>query len=186
MSRPRAASWSGLLAAFLFAAGLQPSFTGAGEADVLVDQTGEPMPASRLSGHHLLVYFGYTSCPDICPTALLTMSRTLGLLGARANGLLPLFVTVDPQHDSVEVMRKYVAHFDKRIVGLTGSANAVAAAQRAFQVTAQRSTTNTAMDHSLFLYFAGPDGKVLHTFHASQSAEEIAEQMRTQLPRNGS
>jgi len=162
-----------------------PAFAADGD-DVLVDQNGKPVPASRLSGHYLLVYFGYTSCPDICPTALLTMSRTLASLGAKANGLLPLFVTVDPEHDTVDVMRNYVAHFDKRIVGLTGSASAVAAAQRAFQVTAHRSSGSATMDHSLFLYFAGPDGKVLHTFHASQTAEELAKEMRTQLPEKGS
>jgi protein SCO1/2 len=143
------------------------------------DQNGRPVAASSLSGHYLLVYFGYTSCPDICPTALLTMSRTLQLLGENSHGLLPLFVTVDPQHDTVDVMRNYVAHFDKRIVGLTGSASAVAAAQQAFQVTSHRASTGATIDHSLFLYFAGPDGKVLKTFHASQTAEEIAGEIRS-------
>jgi protein SCO1/2 len=159
-----------------------PVFGANAPDDVLVDQNGRPVPASSLSGHYLLVYFGYTSCPDICPTALLTMSRTLELLGTGAQDLRALFVTVDPEHDSVDVMRKYVAHFDKRILGLTGSASAVAAAERAFRATAHRSSASAAMDHSPFLYFAGPDGKVLQTFHATQSAEEIASQMRTRLP----
>src|SRR5207244_687868 len=76
---------------------------------VLVDQRGHEMPASSLKGHFLLVYFGYTSCPDVCPTALATMSRVLDLLHEDGRNLMALFVTVDPQRDTVEVMRTYIA-----------------------------------------------------------------------------
>jgi protein SCO1/2 len=144
------------------------------------------MPASRLDGHYLLVYFGYTSCPDVCPTALATLSRTLDLLGPQGQGVLPLFVTVDPARDTVAVMRSYVGHFDRRLIGLTGSPGAVAAARRAFDVVARQgrpdANGNYALDHSLLIYFAGPDGNVLRTFHASQSAASIAGDMRKLLP----
>jgi protein SCO1/2 len=152
----------------------------------LVDHRGQEMTASRLAGHYLLVYFGYTSCPDICPTTLATLSRTLGLLGSQGEAVLPLFVTVDPAKDTVDVIRSYVGHFDRRLIGLTGSPEAVAAARNAFGVTAQRRERdqpgNDAFDHSLFIYFAGPDGKVLRTFHANQSAASIAGEMRKLLP----
>jgi protein SCO1/2 len=109
------------------------------------------------------------------------MTRTLKLLGPQARDLLPMFVTVDPAHDTVEVMRAYVSHFDPRIAGLTGSESAVSAAQRAFNVSATRKSSDVPVDHSLFIYFAGPDGKVLKTFHASQSADEIASEVRTYM-----
>ena len=161
--------------------------TGENEArGVLIDQYGHPMPASKLSGHYLLVYFGYTSCPDICPTALATISRTLDLIGPQSENVLPLFVTVDPARDTVAVMRGYVAHFDRRLIGLTGSPGAIAAARKAFDVTAKQrhpdENGNYAFDHSLFIYFAGPDGKVLRTFHASQPAASIASDVRKLLP----
>lgn len=156
-----------------------------GTDDVLVDQQGRQVPASSLKGQFLLVYFGFTSCPDICPTALTTVSRTLKLLGPQGAQLLPLFVTVDPQHDTVEVMRAYVAHFHPRLVGLTGTQAAVSAAQRAFNVTAHRPSPQAPIDHTLFLYLAGPDGRVLQTFHASQSAEDIAGEIRAQMSPSG-
>jgi protein SCO1/2 len=156
---------------------------------ILIDQFGHEMPASKLNGHYLLVYFGYTSCPDVCPTALTTMARTLDLLGPQTQGLLPLFVTVDPARDTVAVMRSYVGHFDRRLIGLTGSPGAVAAARQAFDVTARQGRPddngNYAFDHSLFVYFAGPDGKVLRTFHASQTAASIASDLRKLLPAAG-
>jgi len=156
--------------------------TGENEArGVLIDQYGHPMPASKLSGHYLLVYFGYTSCPDICPTALATISRTLDLIGPQSENVLPLFVTVDPARDTVAVMRGYVAHFNRRLIGLTGSPGAIAAARKAFDVTAKRrhpdENGSYAFDHSLFIYFAGPDGKVLHVLKGYWSAETLLEEL---------
>jgi protein SCO1/2 len=164
----------------LWAAGQSASIASGADrtGGVLINQYGEQMPASKLRGQYLLVYFGYTSCPDICPTALATMSRALDLLGPQRERVLPLFVTVDPGRDTVEVIRSYVAHFDRRLVGLTGSTEAIAAAREAFDVAAQSGPRdpngNYVVDHSLFIYFAGPDGKVLQTFHSGQSAASIA------------
>jgi protein SCO1/2 len=169
----------------LFAAGLAAVAALAdGESEsLLVDQLGHEVPAASLRGHFLLVYFGYTSCPDVCPTALTTMSRTLDLLGSDGRDVLPLFVTVDPQRDTVDVVRAYVEHFHPRLIGLAGSPAAVAAAQRAFQVSAQRESSdaprNYLVDHSLFIYLAGPDGKVLKVFHAGQPAAGIAVEVRS-------
>jgi protein SCO1/2 len=176
-----------VISALLAAGQITSIASGADRTDgVLIDQYGEQMPASKLRGHYLLVYFGYTSCPDICPTALATMSRTLDLLGPQRDLVLPLFVTVDPVRDTVAVMRSYVAHFDRRVIGLTGSAGAIEAARKAFDVAANRglpdSNGNYVLDHSLFIYFAGPDGKVLQTFHASQSAASIAGDARKLMP----
>ena len=161
--------------------------TGQNEArGILIDQYGHPMPASKLSGHYLLVYFGYTSSPDICPAALTTMSQTLDLIGPQRDNVLPLFVTVDPARDTVAVMRAYVSHFNRRLIGLTGSPGAIAEARKAFDVAAKQGhpdeNGNYAFEHSLFIYFAGPDGKVLQTFHANQSAATIASDMRKVLP----
>ena len=176
----------GLLAAALLGEGaVLAAFAGSDTTGNLIDQYGHEVPASRLNGHYLLVYFGYTSCPDICPTTLATLTRTLDLLGPQGGNVLPLFVTVDPARDSVAVIRSYVAHFDPRLIGLTGSPAAIAAARKAFDVIARPGPPdehgNYAFDHSLFIYFAGPDGKLLRTFHASQSAASIASEMRELL-----
>ena len=152
--------------------------------ELLVDQFGHEVPPSSLNGHFLLVYFGYTSCSDICPTALSTMTRTLDLLGAVAHDLVPVFVTVDPERDTVAVMHDYIGHFHPRFLGLTGSARAVSAAQRSFAVTTKRAAGapgSYSIDHGLFIYLAGADGKVLQTFHAGQSAEVLAAGVRKSI-----
>lgn len=177
----------GLLAAWLT---VSTAVADRNSAGVLVDQFGRETPASSLKGHFLLVYFGFTSCPDVCPTALATMSRTLDILGQDGRDLLPLFVTVDPQRDTVAVVRSYVEHFHPRLIGLTGNPTAVAAAQRAFAVTSKRGSPDAErkypVDHSLFIYLAGPDGKVLKTFHAGQSAAAVADEVRAVMARTTS
>lgn len=179
----RALGTAALLGAWL---GVTAVHADDGARGVLIDQFGHEMPASKLSGHYLLVYFGYTSCPDVCPTALATIARTLDLVGPQRTNLLPLFVTVDPARDTVAVMRSFAAHFDRRLIALTGSPEAIAAARRAFDVSATQTrpdvSGNYALDHSLFIYFAGPDGKVLRTFHASQSAASLASDLRQLMP----
>jgi protein SCO1/2 len=167
-----------------------PAFANRDSDGLLVDQLGREMPASSLKGHFLLIYFGFTSCPDVCPTALATMSRTLDILGQDGRDLLPLFVTVDPQRDTVAVVRSYVEGVHPRLIGLTGSPTAVAAAQRAFAVTSKRGSPDVQgkypVDHSLFIYLAGPDGKVLKTFHAGQSAAVVADEVRASMARTPS
>ena len=150
-------------------------------AGVLLDQFGNQVPASELSGHYLLVYFGYTSCPDICPSTLTVISAVLKQLGPKGSGLRVYFVTVDPARDTTAVLRDYLGHFDPRITGLTGSPGDLAAAARKFGVAVQPGATGGNVGHGVFIYFVGPDGRVLQAFHPRSSAELILESIRAAM-----
>jgi protein SCO1/2 len=99
----------------------------------LIDHTGKPMTDEDFEGKWQLVFFGFTYCPDVCPTTLNDVSIVLEELGAEADQLQPLFITVDPERDTPEVMAEYVANFDPRIVGLTGSPEQIEQATQAFR-----------------------------------------------------
>lgn len=177
-----------LLASLLFCvahAEVRPIAARGAGADLLVNQFGAAVPASSLSGRFLLVYFGYTSCPDLCPAALTRMTSVLDLLGKDGQALLPLFVTVDPARDTVAVLRQYVSHFHPRLLALTGSTAAVADAAASFnaqfRLGAPDSSGRYAVDHSVLLYLADRQGKVVQLFHPQQSVAEIAAAIRPRL-----
>ncbi len=139
---------------------------------VLVDQNGQPVTSAALSGHYLLIYFGYTHCPDVCPTTLNLMSDVLQKLGSRRTNLKAFFVTVDPLRDTPEVMREYLSHFSPYITGLTGTRDDIAATAARFHVPVKPGPNGT-ISHGLFIYFFGPDGKLLKSFHPDAGAAEI-------------
>jgi protein SCO1/2 len=147
----------------------------------LIDQAGRPVPMDELRGRWLLVYFGYTACPDACPTALARISRALALLGPAGAGLVPVFVTVDPARDRPEVLRTYLAHFSPRIRGLTGSSGAVAEAARTFGVPVRARGGGVGFDHGVLIHLVAPNGRVLEAFHPELRAEEIAARLRVRL-----
>src|ERR1700730_5078615 len=123
---------------------------------------------SDFRGELVLVYFGYTFCPDACPTALQTMSTALDELGGRASGVQPLFITVDPERDTVPQMKLYAANFHPRLVALTGSAEQTAAAPPAYRIYFQKAPhgdeDNYLVDHSSFVYLMRRDGRYLPHF----------------------
>jgi protein SCO1/2 len=151
----------------------------------LVDQRGEPMRDEDFRGRYMLVYFGYTYCPDVCPTSLLEMSRALDLLEKRApekaEAVTPVFITIDPERDTVAAMADYATHFHEDLVALTGSSGQVAAAANAYRVYYGKVDAGSGdpdaylMDHSSFIFLMGPDGDYLTHFSHSAKAEEIAE-----------
>jgi protein SCO1/2 len=167
------------------AAAAAPPQPVAGTSDLLIDQLGRPLPPSQLAGHVLLVYFGYTSCPDLCPAALTTMTAVMDRLGPAGVDVLPLFITVDPARDSVAVLHRYVSHFHPRLIALTGSPAAIADAARSFNVQFRAQPADAhggyAVDHSVLLYLADRTGRVVQTFHPQQSAAEIAAGIRARL-----
>lgn len=164
---------------------LSASAAWAATPDLLIDQFGRPAPPGRLQGHVLLVYFGYTHCPDLCPAALTTMTSVMNLLGPEGADVLPIFVTVDPARDTVALLRRYATHFHPRLVALTGTAAAIADAARSFNVQFQAQPAAAhgyyAVDHSVLLYLADRHGRVLQSFHPRQSAQEIAAAVRARL-----
>ena len=165
-----------------------PSQAGSGTAKVggafeLVDQSGATRTQADFAGRHMLVYFGYTYCPDVCPTSLSIMSQGLDLLEAETGSLedrvVPVFVTVDPTRDDVEAMAAYAEHFHPRLVALTGSDEQIAAAANAYRVYYRKvddpSATEYLMDHSSFIYLMGPDGIYVSHFAHNATPQEIAE-----------
>lgn len=157
-----------------------------GGAFELVDQSGETRTQADFAGRHMLVYFGYTYCPDVCPTSLSLMSQGLDLLetetGSLEDRVVPIFVTVDPARDDVAAMAAYAEHFHPRLVALTGNDAQIAAAAKAYRVYYRRAEDPSAseylMDHSSFIYLMGPDGTYVSHFAHNASPEEIAEGLK--------
>jgi protein SCO1 len=150
----------------------------------LVDQNGKPFSDQDMKGKPYLVFFGYTHCPDICPTTLFEISQLFRQLGPDGKGLGALFITVDPARDTPKVMGEYVKAFDPRIIGLTGSPDAVAKAAQAFRVYFAKVPDKDApdgylMDHSSVIYVMRPgDGRFVATFTNETSADQMAERLR--------
>ena len=149
----------------------------------LTSPDGTPVTEQTYRGKWLLVYFGFTSCPDSCPTALLEISAALEKLGPDADKLQPLFITVDPQRDTPTVMGNYTQSFDSRIVGLTGTPQQIAAVAQEYGVYyAPRKSGPGAedyvMDHSTYLYLMDAEGKFVRGFDADTPGERIAEAVR--------
>jgi protein SCO1/2 len=143
----------------------------------LVDQTGATRHAADFRGKLMLVYFGYTYCPDVCPTELQTMSEAIDLLGAKGDAVQPIFITVDPQRDTVGQMKDYVANFHPRLVAFTGSPEQVAAAARAYRVYYQQVKQpdgSYLMDHSSEVYLMARDGSYLAHFGPDSTAAQMA------------
>ena len=148
----------------------------------LVDQNGEPFTDQDLEGHYSLVFFGYTYCPDFCPQTLLTVTEALDQLAEeepeKADAVVPVFITVDPERDTVEAMNAYAQHFHESLVALTGSEEQIAETARAYRVFYRKveedSYNDYLMDHSTFVFLMGPDGKYVTHFTHGTAPEEIA------------
>jgi len=149
----------------------------------LIDQNGKPRTDADFRGQYMLVYFGYTSCPDVCPTTLQAITNAMGKLGADAAKVTPIFITVDPQRDTPDVLKAYASNFDPRLVALTGSAAEIAAAAKAYRVYYAKvgSGADYSMDHSSIVYLMGPDGKYLGHFGMDATAADIAAGIRALL-----
>lgn len=155
----------------------------------LVDQNGETRTAEDFRGRYMLVYFGYTYCPDICPTTLATMSRGLEALAERApqkaEQVTPIFITVDPERDDVEAMAGYAPHFHDRLVALTGAPEQVAEAAREYRVyygkVDDEGGDDYLMDHSSLIYLIGPEGNYVTHFGHEATVEEIAARLAERL-----
>ena len=158
--------------------------TGTGTALIggpftLTDQNGTTVTDASFRGKYMLVFFGYTYCPDVCPTELQVMTRAIQSMGAAGEKITPIFVSIDPERDTPEVLKSYVENFDPRMVGLTGSAEQVAVAAKAYRVYyARAGKTGTAdylMDHSSIIYLMDPQGRFVKHFTYSTDAAALAE-----------
>lgn len=150
----------------------------------LIDHTGTRRTDEDFRGKVMLIYFGFTYCPDICPTDLQNIGLALDQLGPAADKVQPLFITVDPERDTAEHLKDYLSLFHPRIIGLTGDAAAVGAAAEAFKVYHVRVSgkgDDYTIDHTAFVYLIGPDGNYLGFLPPGTSPERIAETLRNQV-----
>ncbi len=150
----------------------------------LVHHSGRRFSEAELAGRFRLVYFGYTYCPDMCPLGLLTMAEALDRLPPEvAEKVQPIFVSVDPERDTPEVLAAYVGAFHPRLIGLTGTVEEIEAVKRAWRVYARKSEESRGadylVDHSTFTYLMGPDGRYLAHFGHGTTPEQMAERIRT-------
>ena len=148
----------------------------------LVDHTGMARTDQDFRGKVLLVYFGFTFCPDVCPTDLQQIGLALDRIGPLAAEVQPVFITLDPKRDTPEHLAEYVPSFHKDIVGLTGSATAIRAAADAYKVyyreVARESGSDYTIDHSAFLYLMDRDGRFLGFLPPGTPSDRIAEALR--------
>jgi protein SCO1/2 len=150
----------------------------------LIDQNGKTVTNTDLEGKWLLVYFGYTHCPDACPTALNNIAVALSELGTEKSEVRPVFITVDPERDTVAVMKGYVAAFDTPIVGLTGSLEAVGQAAREYRVYYAKHPEaggDYSMDHSSIIYVMDPKGRFTASFTGQDPPQTIAARLKKLL-----
>jgi len=149
----------------------------------LVDTHGHPVTAADLRGHWLVVYFGFTRCPEVCPGALLLISQALRQLGSVGSNITPVFITVDSTHDTPPVIREYLRHFDPRIVGLSGSVGQTTAAQYSFGAYYRNPGTGpeTPAEHSSMFYVINPQGRLERQLSSSMTADELTRFLRRSL-----
>lgn len=168
----------------------------------LVDHDGQPVTERAFLGTYMLVFFGYTHCPDVCPTDLQTMSIAMDMLGTAGEKVQPIFITIDPERDSVETMAAYVGNFHPRLVGLTGTRAQVAAAATVYGVrfrkfypwevdddggdgdSENQDGVDYLMDHSASIYLIGPDGGGLSRYPHGILPEDIAADVREFMKSN--
>lgn len=150
----------------------------------LIDaRSGLQVTDQDFRGKWLLVFFGYTHCPDVCPTTLSNIADALAKLGTLADRVEPLFITVDPLRDTQPVLADYTAAFDPRIIGLTGTPDQIAAAAKAYGVYYAKRVVGDdySMDHTATVYVMRPDGTHETSFLSTSSSAEMARSVRAAL-----
>lgn len=151
----------------------------------LVDQTGTPRTDSDFRGKLLLIYFGFTYCSDACPIDLQSIATALDLLGPWAEMVQPLFITVDPEKDTPEQLKNYVAQFHPRVIGLTGDPREIRKVARAYKAyaakTAPAERDDPNVDHSSLVYLIDTSGKYIGYFPPGTSADRMVDVIRQQL-----
>ena len=150
----------------------------------LTDQNGKTVTDADLKGKWSLVYFGYTHCPDACPTALNDISIALEDLGTKRDAVRPVFITVDPERDTPEALKAYVTSFDAPILALTGTPEQVAQAAKGYRVYYAKHPEaggDYSMDHSSVIYVMDPQGRFTASFTHESTPEQIAERLKKLL-----
>jgi cytochrome oxidase Cu insertion factor (SCO1/SenC/PrrC family) len=152
----------------------------------LTDQNGKTFTEQNLKGKYSLVFFGFTNCPDVCPTTLTMVTQLMGLLGNQSSKLLPVFISVDSGSDTPATMKIYLSNFHPAIIGLTGTEAQIKEAAQSYKayyakVDQPDSTHGYTMDHSAFLYFMDKNGQYVAHFNYDDSPEKISAAIKPTL-----
>ncbi len=181
MSLTRRAALAACLLPFVVAL---PTEASAGQRILGIDQTGKPVADAQQAGWKL-VYFGYTHCPDVCPLGLQTMAEALDALGPLGARLTPIFVTVDPDRDTTEVMANYVTFFHPRLVGVTPSTEELKAMAAAWRVKYAKVEIGEGrpylMDHTASIFLIDAEGVVAGRLSHNMPSDQMAAKIRTVL-----
>lgn len=144
----------------------------------LKNHLGETVTHKDFEDQYRLIYFGFTYCPAICPTELQKISSALNQLGDKADQIQPIFISVDPERDTPEVMKNYIELFHPRLIGLTGTVKQVEQAKKSYKIYAAKvqdeTMTEYTVDHSSLIYFMNPDNAMVRAFKIDDSAEDMA------------
>ncbi len=173
------------LGVFLYATGQMgggaPGPSAIGGPFNLIDHNGKPITDQDLKGRPYLVFFGFTHCPDVCPTTLFDVSELMRSLGKDADRTAALFITVDPERDTAPVLKDYLSSFDPHVRGATGDLKAVEAAGRAYRVYAKKvpgENGEYSMDHTALVYLMDKQGRFVAPFSLKRRPEEAAADLR--------
>jgi protein SCO1 len=178
------------LAVFLYATGQLGSHGGPGASAIggsfkLIDQDGKPITDQDMKGEPFLVFFGYTHCPDVCPTTLFELSEVMRSLGKDADRVRSLFITVDPERDTAAVMKDYLSSFDPHLRGATGDRKAIDEVEKAYRVYAKKVPTGKdgeySMDHTALVYLMDKQGNFVAPFKLNRKPEDAAAELRKYL-----
>ncbi len=150
----------------------------------LTDQNGKPVTETSLKGKPSLIFFGYTHCPDVCPTSLFEISEVLRAMGADADKVNAYFITVDPERDTPAAMKSYLSSFDPHLEGLSGDPAETAKVLTAYRVYAKKvpmKDGDYTMDHTALIYLMDRDGKFVSPFNMKRTPEEAAAELKRYL-----
>jgi protein SCO1/2 len=166
---------------------LESLFSGGFE---LTDHNGTPRTSQEFRGRFMLIFFGYTYCPTICPTNLQQMAQALELLGDKAKKIVPIFITIDPKRDTPALLKEYMANFGPKFLGLTGTDAQIRAVTKSYRVHRRKVIPDTSapqdylVDHSSLTLLLGPDGKFRTLFPHNTTGPVMAKRMAKYLSAN--
>lgn len=152
----------------------------------LIDQSGKQVTDKDYRCRYMLVFFGFTACPDICPAGLQLMSAALDKVGAKADNVTPIFISVDPARDTPDKLAAFVKNFNERIVGLSGTPEEIAAVAKAYRVFYEKTPNDAApaeygMNHTSIIYLMGPDGSYVTHFNPTTSVDAMSDKLNKLL-----
>jgi cytochrome oxidase Cu insertion factor (SCO1/SenC/PrrC family) len=151
----------------------------------LTDQDGKKLSSTAFRGKYQLIYFGYSFCPDVCPTTLGVIAQALDKMGVEQKRIVPILITIDPERDTPSVLKKYMAAFGERFVGFTGSLAEIETVEKKYRVYAKKTPlpegNGYGMDHSSVIYLMAPDGRLVSFYDELISPDDLLKELKAKI-----